>query len=158
MADEFSNVVMIRTFAKFYSLAALRLGWAYGSTDIVRAINTMRAPYNVGSPAPECAIAALADPDFDRIVLDHNKKWLPWLSNELEAMGLEVVPSVCNFVLARFKDDETAEAVYQVLLAKGIVTTYTTSYRLNDCLRFTVGLEEELRELIDVMATQLATA
>ncbi len=156
MADEFSNVVMIRTFSKFYSLAALRVGWAYGSAEIARAINTMRAPYNVGSPAPECATAALADTEFDRVVLAHNNKWLPWLSKELETIGLEVVPSVGNYVLARFKDAETAEAMHKYLLAKGIITTHPTPYGLDDCLRFTVGLEEELRELVDVMATHLA--
>ena len=156
LVDEFSNVAMIRTFSKFYSLAALRLGWAYSSPEIARALNILRAPFNVGSPAPECAVAALSDPDFDRIVREHNDKWLPWLSRKLTAMGLEVPPSVGNFVMARFKDADAAESMYKCLLAKGIVTTHLTSYRRNDCLRFTVGFEEELRELVDVMAVHLA--
>jgi histidinol-phosphate aminotransferase len=158
MADEFSNVVMTRTFSKYYSLAALRLGWAYGSAGIARTLNTMRAPFNVGSPAPECATAALGDPDYDSLMLGHNNKWMPWLSKELEAMGLEVAPSVGNYVMARFKDAEAAEAMYKRLVSEGIMTNLLTPYGLTDCIRFTVGLEEELRELLEVMAAQLAPA
>ncbi len=158
LVDEFSNVVMIRTFSKYYSLAALRLGWAYGGAEIARTLNTMRSPFNVGSPAPECATAALGDPDYDNVMLGHNNKWMPWLSKELQAMGLEVAPSVGNYVTARFKDTETAETMYKRLVSEGIMTNLLTPYGLTDCIRFTVGLEEELRELLEVMATQLAPA
>lgn len=158
LADEFTNVVMTRTFSKYYSLAALRLGWAYGSPGIARTLNTMRAPFNVGSPAPECATAALGDADYDDLMLRHNNKWMPWLSDQLEAMGLEVAPSVGNYVTARFKDAETAEAMYKRLVSEGIMTNHLTPYGLADCIRFTVGLEEELRELVGVMAEQLAAA
>ena len=157
LVDEFSNVVMIRTFSKYYALAANRLGWAYGSAEIARTLNIMRAPFNVGSPAPECATAALSDPDYDKIVLGHINKWRPWFSKELQALGLEVAPSVGNYVTARFKDAETAEEIYKGFLSKGIMTNYLVPYGMVDCIRFTIGLEEELREVIDVLALNLAS-
>jgi histidinol-phosphate aminotransferase len=158
LVDEFHNTVMIRTFSKYYSLAANRLGWAYGSTEITKTLNTMRAPFNVGSPAPECATAALGDPDYDAVVLGHNNKWMPWFSEQLKAMGLEVAPTVGNYVTARFRDVETAEKVYQSFLVEGIMTNYLSSYGLNDCIRFTIGFEEELREVLEIMARSMAPA
>lgn len=155
IVNEFSNTVMIRTFSKYYSLAANRLGWAYGSPEIAKTLNTMRAPFNVGSPAPECATAALGDPEYDNIVLGHNNKWLPWFSNKLREIGLEVVPSVGNYVTTRFNSVETAARVYQGLLTEGIVTNYLTQYGLSDCIRFTIGLEHELREVLDVISKNM---
>ena len=57
------NTVMCRTFSKIYGLAALRLGWLYGPPEVLDALNRIRAPFNVASPAIEAGIAALEDTD-----------------------------------------------------------------------------------------------
>src|ERR1700738_1395 len=55
------NVVMTRTFSKIHGLAALRLGWMFGPAHVVAAINRIRGPFNVNTPAIAAGIAAIAD-------------------------------------------------------------------------------------------------
>jgi histidinol-phosphate aminotransferase len=55
------NVVMTRTFSKIYGLAGLRIGWCYGPAEVIDALNRIRGPFNVSSPAIAAGVAALAD-------------------------------------------------------------------------------------------------
>src|SRR5207237_3822204 len=98
------NVVMCRTFSKIYGLAALRLGWLYGPAHVVDALNRIRGPFNVNSPAIAAGIAAIEDAGHVEISVAHNARWLAWLTEEIGKLGLEVTPSVANFVLIHFPD------------------------------------------------------
>ena len=102
LVADHENVVMTRTFSKIYGLAALRLGWCYAPAHVCDAINRIRGPFNVTSPAIEAGIAALADTGHVAEAVAHNDRWLPWLAAELEKLGLAVTPSVGNFVLVDF--------------------------------------------------------
>src|SRR6266699_2808426 len=55
------NVVMCRTFSKIHGLAALRLGWLYGPSHVVAALNRIRGPFNVSQPAIAAGVAAIGD-------------------------------------------------------------------------------------------------
>src|SRR5207248_5183727 len=96
------NAVMCRTFSKIYGLAALRLGWLYGPAHVVDAINRIRGPFNVNSAAMAAGIAAIQDTAHVEAARAHNEKWLAWLTQEIRKLGLEVTPSVANFVLIHF--------------------------------------------------------
>ena len=100
------NVVMTRTFSKIYGLAALRLGWMYGPAHVVDAINRIRGPFNVNTPAMMAAIAAINDTAHIETARAHNEKWLAWLTEEVRKLGLEVTPSVANFMLIHFPADQ----------------------------------------------------
>ena len=96
------NTVMTRTFSKIYGLAALRLGWAYCPAAVADALNRTRGPFNVTAPAIAAGVAALADRAHVETGIAHNEKWLPWVTGEIGKLGLEVTPSVGNFVLIHF--------------------------------------------------------
>src|SRR5690242_11391739 len=96
------NVVMCRTFSKIHGLAALRLGWMYGPAHVVDAVNRIRGPFNVNTPAMVAGIAAIEDTEHIERSQAHNTRWLAWLSEEIGKLGLEVTPSVANFVLIHF--------------------------------------------------------
>src|SRR5436309_6732233 len=98
------NVVMCRTFSKIYGLAALRLGWLYGPAHVVDALNRIRGPFNVGAPSIAAGVAAIADTAHVENSRQHNERWLAWLMDEIPKLGLEVTPSVANFVLIHFPD------------------------------------------------------
>ena len=100
------NVVMCRTFSKIYGLAALRLGWLYGPAHVVDAINRIRGPFNVNAAAIAAGIAAIQDSAHVEASRAHNEKWLAWLTTEIRKLGLEVTPSIANFVLIHFPDDQ----------------------------------------------------
>lgn len=157
LVQQYPNVVMTRTFSKIYGLAGLRVGWAYASQDICHVLNRIRGAFNVNLPAQAAAIAALADIAHVDAARTHNDIWLPWLSLELGKLGLQVTPSVGNFILVKFgtapKDSKSANAF---LMARGLILRAMEAYHLPDSLRITIGTEEENRLLLQAIMEFLA--
>ena len=149
------NVVMTRTFSKIYGLAALRLGWAYCPPAVADVLNRIRGPFNITAPAQAAGVAAIEDIEHTDMSRAHNDKWLPWLAEELEGLGLTAHPSVGNFVLAGFADAATAGAAYEFLLQRGVITRLMAGYGLPQCLRITVGTEDEMTGLIAALGEHL---
>ncbi len=149
LVDGGDNTVMLRTFSKIYALAGLRLGWAYAPANIADVLNRVRNPFNVTVPAQAAGIAALEDVAYLDSVREHNAEWLPWFAERLAKLGLEPHPSVGNFVLVRFpKGKHDADAANAFLNARGIIPRQVANYGLPECLRITVGREDELRAVI----------
>ncbi len=164
MADDYSpggdlvnandNVVMTRTFSKIYGLSGLRLGWCYAPPAVVDVLNRVRGPFNVNGPAQAAAVAAIADTAHTEKVRGENETWRAWTSRQLSALGLDVAPSVTNFIMVRFPDDpaHNAEAANAFLVAEGILPRKIANYGLPDSLRITIGAEAEMRELAAALA------
>jgi len=148
------NVVMCRTFSKIYGLAALRLGWLYGPAHVVDAVNRIRGPFNVNSAAQAAGIAAIGDTAHFEAARAHNDKWLPWLTTEIRKLGLEVTPSIANFVLIHFADGKgrTAEDADAFLTRRGLILRRVKAYKLPNALRMTVGSEEANRLVVAALA------
>src|SRR6266511_445419 len=148
------NVVMCRTFSKIYGLAALRLGWLYGPEHVVDAINRIRGPFNVNAAAQAAGIAAIGDTAHVEAARAHNEKWLDWLQVEIRKLGLEVTPSVANFVLIHFPKNRsrTAEDADAFLTQRGLILRRVKAYKLPHALRMTVGTEEANRLVVAALA------
>jgi len=153
LAQAYDNVVVTRTFSKIHGLAALRLGWAYANTAIIDVLNRVRGPFNVNMAAIEAGIAAIKDRDFVQRSVAHNEEWVNWLRQQIGGLGLEVTPSVCNFVLVHFPQTpgKTAAEADAFLTAKGLITRPVQPYGLPDSLRVTVGKADENRTLVEAL-------
>jgi len=149
-----SNVVMLRTFSKIHGLAALRLGWAFCPEGIADILNRVRGPFNVNAPAIAAGVAAINDTAYMDSAIAHNDRWLPWLTQELEAIGLTVTPSVGNFILVRFPDADGKRApdADAALQQAGIYVRRMEAYGLPDALRITIGTEEGNRLIVERLA------
>jgi histidinol-phosphate aminotransferase len=159
LVDKTENTVMLRTFSKIYALAGLRLGWAYCPPAIADVLNRVRGPFNVSAAAQAAGIAAVEDIESLNRAQEHNKRWLPWLNEKLAALGLEPTPSVGNFVLPRFPDDprHNADAAFNFLLSRHILTRKMGGYGLPDRIRITIGTGEENREVATALAEFMAS-
>ena len=155
-----ANVVMTRTFSKIYGLAALRVGWLYGPTDIIAALERVRGPFNLNAPAIAAATEAIKDDAFTRAAVDYNLKWIERLTEELTALGLSVTPSVANFVLIHFPDEDGKRAADadRYLSARGYILRAVTGYGFPNALRMSVGTEEANLGVIEALKTFLAAA
>ncbi|XBQ14860.1 MAG: histidinol-phosphate transaminase [Oceanicaulis sp.] len=153
IADDYANTVVTRTFSKIHGLAGLRLGWMYGPSEIVDVIHRVRGPFNVNLPAIEAGIAAIGDRDFVRRSKEHNDRWLAYLAQQIGGLGLEVTPSVCNFVLVHFPagSGKSADDANAFLASKGLVVRGVQPYGLPDALRITVGEEDANRRVVDAL-------
>ena len=152
MAMGSDNVVALRTFSKIYGLAALRLGWCYGPPGVIDALNRVRGAFNVSTLAQVAGIAAVGDRHHLASARRHNSEWLPRLTAGLRALGLEVLPSAGNFVLARFPGgaDESV-AADRFLRDNGIIVRPVAGYGLPEALRITIGSDEQNSALLEVM-------
>ena len=138
------NVVMTRTFSKAFGLASLRIGWLYGPEAVVDVLNRVRGPFNLSGPAIAAGAAAVADRAHIDSAVEHNARWLPQIASAVRALGLEVTPSVANFVLIHFPatPGRTAAEADAFLTARGIILRAVGSYGLPNALRMTVGSDE----------------
>lgn len=141
LVDAGGNTVMLRTFSKIHGLAALRLGWGYFPAEVAGVINRVRGPFNVSVPAQAAGIAALGDREFIKKTIDMTTAGREYLTREISALGFRVYPSVGNFLLARFGAD--AEKTRLALKEKGVFVRQMGAYNLPECLRITVGTQED---------------
>jgi histidinol-phosphate aminotransferase len=153
------NVVMLRTFSKIHGLAAVRLGWLYGPQHVVDALNRIRGPFNVNTPAMMAGIAAVEDAGHVERSRVHNDYWLPWLTQEISKLGLAVTPSVGNFLLIHFPEikGRTAADADAFLTKRGLVLRRVAAYKLPNALRMTVGSEEANRLVVAALSEFLGT-
>lgn len=148
------NVVMTRTFSKIYGLAALRLGWAYCPAGIADVLNRIRGPFNVTAPAIAAGVAAIADTAHVEASIAHNDTWLPWVTSELEKLGLKVTPSVGNFILIHFHEGQGRDAASAdaFLKTKAILLRRVSGYGFPNALRMTIGTESDNRAVVAALA------
>ncbi len=156
LVDAGEDTVMTRTFSKMWGLGGARIGWAYAPEAVVDVLNRVRGPFNVSVPAQAAGVAALAEPGWLERSRAHNTRWRAWLGEELARAGIRVWPSEANFVLADFGTPEAADAADRALRARGVVVRRVGGYGLPQCLRITVGLEEECRLVAEALAEHMA--
>lgn len=150
----YSNLVISRTFSKAYGLASVRVGYAICHHKISNYLNRLRQPFNVNVMAQAAATAALADQAFVSQSRDMNTTQLQKMTQALDELGFEVIPSHANFIT--FKAGEAEESgveLYHALLKKGVITRPLAGYGMGAWLRVSIGLPEENDRLIDALTT-----
>jgi histidinol-phosphate aminotransferase len=150
LVDRAENVVMVRTFSKM-GIAGERVGWMYGPPHIVDAVNRIRGPFNVSLSGQAAAAAAARDVEFTARLRQHNARWRDWLTAALQSNAIRVPPSQGNFVLALFQDTATARAAFTALRDKGLLVREMHGYGIPEGLRISIGLEEHMRAVVDVL-------
>jgi histidinol-phosphate aminotransferase len=142
---------VLQTFSKAWGLAGLRLGMSFAAADIIGVMDRVKPPYNINQVTQELALQALEEVgqvnDMIRLIVDMRNALADVLR---QITGVEkVYESDANFLLVKIKD---AKKVYDYLLTKGIVVRDRSNVKLcDDCLRITVGTEEENTLLVDAL-------
>lgn len=148
LVDAHENVVMTRTFSKIYGLGGLRIGWGYGAQSVIDNLNRVRGPFNLSDIQLEAAEAAVRDQNWVNRCRAENTRQRAWLAGELAALGAPSDASSANFILARFRDADEANACEEQLRTDGILVRKTGGYKLPNALRITVGTEADCRRVV----------
>ncbi len=156
LARRADNVIVTRTFSKLHGLAALRIGWGYANAALIEPLQRIRLPFNTAHPAQEAAVAALADEAFAEASLAHAEAGRVELARLLTGFDLEVLPSATNFVTAKFPAGHRLSAtdIERGLAEQGILVRGLKNYGMADCVRITVGANEQMAHLASAL-TQL---
>ena len=149
------NLVVTRTFSKAYGLAGLRIGWLVAHSSVVDAIDRFRTPFNANIAAQVAAISALEHQEWLRQVVNDNRKVRNEFVARLIELGLEVIPSVTNFVLMRFPPDtgKSGSDAYHVLEAQGYLARPTESG--DAYLRITMGTAHQMEDVARIIGQYL---
>ena len=145
------NMIVLNTMSKAWGCAAIRLGMAFASKEIIDIFNKVKYPYNVNLLTQKQAIEALKDP----FAVDKWVKILIQERSQLMSTFLElpicekVYPSNANFFLAKMTD---AQSIYDYLVEKGIIVRNRSRIQLcGNCLRITIGTKSENTELVGAL-------
>ena len=148
---KYPNLVVLNTMSKAWASAAIRLGMAFASKEIIALFNKVKYPYNVNLLTQQQALKVLGD-RFDV------ERWVNMILQErvrvMEAFKLlpvceKVYPTDANFFLARVTD---AQSIYDYLVDQGIIVRNRTRVQLcANCLRITIGTRNENNELIGAL-------
>jgi histidinol-phosphate aminotransferase len=138
--------IVLRTFSKSHGLAGLRVGYGVTSPELAGYLERARHPFNLNLLAQVAALAALDDDEHVARSRELVARGIAYFERELGALGVPVVPSGANFVLAR-----TGAGVYEPLLREGVIVRPMAGFGLPDHIRITVGLPEENERLVKAL-------
>lgn len=134
------NVVSLRTFSKAYGLAGARVGYAVTTPEIADLLNKARSPFNVNLMAQVAALAALDDTEHITRSVQMVQSGREQYYAAFAQWGISCIPSHGNFILVRVGD---GKAVYDAMLARGVILRPMGGYGLPEYVRITVGTREE---------------
>lgn len=149
--DNRDNTITLRTFSKAYGLAGLRLGYGFGNPRLIAQLHKVKLPFEPSLLAQVAGLAALEDQNFVRECLSLIKEERGYVEDRLRKMGVRYLPSVVNFVMVDFGDDEKCDTVNKALLKKGIIIRPLNAFGLPNCARITIGLPNENQKCMDAI-------
>lgn len=149
--EQYPNLIITQTLSKAYGLAGIRLGVCYASATIISVLNKIKPPYNVNELTQQRALERLSNPEKIKSeiasIIAQREELLKVL---VDIKFVEkIYPTEANFILIKV---DNANKRYDELIAKGIVIRSRTTQPLcENCLRLTIGTEEENKKLIEVL-------
>lgn len=149
--DKYPNLIILQTFSKAWGLAAVRLGMAFASPEIIKLFNKVKYPYNVNILTQNFVSGELDKLELRKEWISTLLKGRDYLKNELPKLSFveKIYPTDANFLLVKVDD---ANRLYKQLADKGVIVRNRNSVSLcAGCLRITVGTDEENKTLIETL-------
>lgn len=147
LARKLPNVLVARTFSKGYSLCFLRVGYMIGPKPLIAALDKIRDSYNVNGLAQVAALATLKHRNYYQGNFRRIIKTRQQLAGALVTSGFKVFPSETNFLLVK-PPGFSAERWLHELRKQKILARWFHAPEVRDCLRITVGTEEQMASLL----------
>jgi len=148
---EYANLVVLQTLSKAWGLAALRVGMAFASEEIVEVMNKVKPPYNINEASQQLALQALQN-------VEQVNQWIKEILTERDQLVMnlkafdfviEIYPSDANFILVKTTD---AKGIYNYLVSHGIIVRDRSKVELCEgALRITVGTPAENNILLNML-------
>ncbi len=153
LIHKYDNVVVTQTFSKSRSMAGIRIGYAFGSKRLIKYLNDVKYSFNsytMNRPTIEMGAACVRDTDYfrkccDRIIATRTKTM-----QMLRALGFEMQDSASNFVFAKHPK-YSGQELFDYLKSKHIFVRHFAQPRIDDYLRITIGTDEEMEKLGQVL-------
>ena len=153
LIGSYVNLLVVRTFSKSRCLAGARLGYAFGSKDLIEDLEKLKYstnPYNVNRLTMMLGCKTVDAEPYYREVSQKIQSARDWAVNALADLGFQVLPSKANFIFARHPQVSGAE-LYSGLRQRGILVRHFKKERIKDFVRITIGTQEQMECLADAL-------
>lgn len=154
LVKERDNVLVLRTFSKFYGLAGLRAGYGVASPKVIAPLYLVKMPFNVSRLAQAGALAALEDRAFLEKTYKNNLEGKKYLYAELDKLGLKYKKTESNFIFIEVGRE--ADGLFLELLGQEVIIRPLTSFGLPRAIRVSIGSPEQNRKLISALRKVLS--
>ncbi len=140
------NVIVSRTFSKYFGLAGVRIGYAFADKGLIEAMNKVREPFNVNSIAQAAAIAALDSRDYYERCYEEIMEAKAFLEKAMDDLEFPYIHSATNFILVRI--GKSSQELVDELLKKGIIVRNMKAWGLEEYIRITIGRLSEVKRFV----------
>src|SRR5216684_1500351 len=151
MHYRYDNVITLRTFSKVYGLAGVRIGYGFAHERLIANLLKVKLPFEPSTLAQEAGIGALDDREFLPRSLELNARGLKLLTRGLREVGIAVVPSEANFVMAPLANEAQAMQLTGDLLRQGVIIRPLASFGLPHCVRISTGTDEDNERCVEAI-------
>lgn len=158
LLDRYENLLITQTFSKSRSLAGMRVGFALGSSKMIKYLNDVKYSFNsytLSRAAISMAAASVRDEDYFRETIGKIVDTREWAKGQLKELGFTFPDSASNFIFAKHKSVQAKE-LFRALREAHIYVRYFDKPRIDDYLRITIGTREQMEKLFDFLRDYLA--
>lgn len=152
LLTNYKNIFITGTFSKLYGLAGLRIGWGIGHPELIEQLQKIRQPFNVNALALRAASIALKNIQYQSKTLENNRLQKSNLYHFFDSNNIEYIRSEANFVMFFH---ENAKDLTNNLLKNGVIVRHLASFGLDNAIRVSLGLPEEMSRFTTLLAHYL---
>ncbi len=157
LIDEYDNLLVVRTFSKSRSMAGMRIGYAMGNAELIKALNCVKFSFNsytMNSLQIVLGVESVKDDEYFKEIIDKVRNTREWFSKELTRLGFTYPESATNFVFATHKSI-SAKELFEAAKREHIYIRYFDKPRIDNYLRITIGTDEEMRKVVDFLESYI---
>lgn len=157
LLEKYENLLVVRTFSKSRSMAGLRIGYAIGNPELIKALNDVKYSFNsytMNRPSILLGTASLEDEPYFRETTEKIMETRSWFEEEMRQLGFSFPDSKANFIFASHKE-VPAKEIFEAAKQHKIYVRYFAKPRIDNYLRITIGTREEMQKLLDFLKEYL---
>ena len=158
LIDQYENLLVVQTFSKSRSMAGMRIGFAIGHPDLIKALNDVKYSYNsytMNMPSIILGTETVKDDAYFRETVQKIIDTREWSKTRLTELGFTFPDSMSNFIFASH-NRVPAKELFEALKQQQIYVRYFDQPRLSNYLRISIGTREEMEELFAFLEKYLA--
>lgn len=151
LTKEYDNVLIVQTYSKSRSLAGMRIGYAMGNPELIKAMNDVRYSYNsypMTRLSVALGVAVLEDETYFQDTVAKVIETREWTKEQLKRLGFSFRDSRTNFIFAAH-ESVPAVQIFDALREKHIFVRHFSQKRIDNYLRISIGTREEMERFIE---------
>lgn len=157
LIEKYDNLLVVQTFSKSRSMAGMRIGYAMGSVELIKALNDVKYSFNsytMNQPSIAMGIASVEDDAYFKETRGKIIETREWFKEEMKKLGFSFPDSKTNFIFARH-ESIPAKEIFEKARQEHIFVRYFNKPRIDNYLRITIGSREDMEVFLDFLKNKI---